>query len=79
MRSFVVAGRAAQRQPRRSTQGGPPVERTAGPVLVSRGLTSRAIGERLGLSVRTVDNHLARCFDKLGTRNRAELADLLEH
>ena len=48
-------------------------------VLVSRGLTSRAIGERLGLSVRTVDNHLARCFDKLGTRNRAELADLLEH
>jgi len=46
-------------------------------LLAARGLTSRAIGDRLGLSVRTVDNHLARCYDKLGTRSRAELADLL--
>lgn len=46
-------------------------------LLAARGLTSRAIGDRLGLSVRTVDNHLARCFDKLGARNRSELAALL--
>lgn len=46
-------------------------------LLAARGLTSRAIGDRLGLSMRTVDNHLAKCFDKLGARNRAELADLL--
>ena len=46
-------------------------------LLAARGLTSRAIGDRLGLSVRTVDNHLARCFDKLGTRHRHELAELL--
>jgi DNA-binding CsgD family transcriptional regulator len=46
-------------------------------LLASRGLSSKAIGDRLGLSVRTVDNHLARCFDKLGTRNRTELAELL--
>lgn len=46
-------------------------------LLAARGLTSKAIGERLGLSVRTVDNHLSRCFDKLGTRNRSELAELL--
>jgi DNA-binding CsgD family transcriptional regulator len=45
--------------------------------LAARGLTSRAIGDRLGLSMRTVDNHLARCYDKLGARNRAELAELL--
>ncbi len=47
-------------------------------LLASRGLTSRAIGDRLGLSMRTVDNHLAKCFDKLGARNRAELAELLD-
>ena len=46
-------------------------------MLAAKGLTSRAIGDRLGLSMRTVDNHLARCYDKLGARSRAELADLL--
>lgn len=46
--------------------------------LAARGLTSRAIGDRLGLSMRTVDNHLAKCFDKLGARSRAELAELLD-
>lgn len=46
-------------------------------LLAARGLTSRAIGDRLGLSMRTVDNHLAKCFDKLGARSRAELAELL--
>lgn len=46
-------------------------------LLAARGLTSKDIGDRLGLSVRTVDNHLSRCFDKLGTRNRNELAELL--
>jgi len=46
-------------------------------LLAARGLTSRAIGDRLGLSMRTVDNHLARCYDKLGARSRAELAELL--
>lgn len=47
-------------------------------LLAARGLTSRAIGDRLGLSMRTVDNHLAKCFDKLGARSRADLAELLE-
>jgi DNA-binding CsgD family transcriptional regulator/tetratricopeptide (TPR) repeat protein len=46
-------------------------------LLAARGVPSREIAERLGLSVRTVDNHLARCFDKLGVRNRGELAPLL--
>jgi DNA-binding CsgD family transcriptional regulator len=41
------------------------------------GHTSRAIAERLGLSVRTVDNHLARVFTKLGITSRSELVDAL--
>jgi DNA-binding CsgD family transcriptional regulator len=40
-------------------------------------LSSREIADRLGVSARTVDNHLARCFDKLGTRSRAELGTVL--
>lgn len=39
---------------------------------------SREIAERLGLSVRTVDNHLSRVFRKLGVRGRADLAALAE-
>ena len=35
--------------------------------------SSREIAERLGLSVRTVDNHLARVYRKLGVSGRAEL------
>lgn len=46
-------------------------------LLAARGLTSRAIGDRLGLSIRTIDNHLARCFDKLGVKSRSELTDIL--
>ncbi len=35
--------------------------------------SSREIAERLGLSVRTVENHLARVYRKLGVGSRAEL------
>jgi DNA-binding CsgD family transcriptional regulator len=41
------------------------------------GLSSREIGDRLFLSTRTVDNHLARAYGKLGVGGRAELADAL--
>lgn len=34
----------------------------------------REIGEKLFLSVRTVENHLHRVYVKLGTTNRKELA-----
>ncbi len=47
-------------------------------LLAARGLSSREIADRLSVSTRTVDNHLARCFDKLGTRSRTELGDLLD-
>lgn len=46
-------------------------------LLASQGLPARSIGERLFLSARTVENHLAKAYAKLGVRNRAELAHLL--
>jgi DNA-binding CsgD family transcriptional regulator len=42
--------------------------------LAAGGMTSREIAERLFVSVRTVDNHLGRVYDKLGISSRAELA-----
>ena len=38
---------------------------------------SREIGQQLGLSVRTVDNHLARIYRKLGVTGRVELEEVL--
>jgi DNA-binding CsgD family transcriptional regulator len=46
-------------------------------LLAAGGLTSRAIADRLYLSVRTVDNHLQRAYEKLGVRGRGELAAVL--
>ncbi len=42
-------------------------------LLAAEGLTSKDIGERLYLSRRTVENHLHRAYDKLGTSGRAGL------
>ncbi|MGW7200706.1 LuxR C-terminal-related transcriptional regulator [Streptomyces chryseus] len=38
---------------------------------------SREIADKLGLSVRTVDNHLQRIYHKLGVNTRRELASIL--
>jgi len=45
--------------------------------LAARGLSSKKFGGRLFVSSRTVDNHLARIYSKLGVGSRAELADAL--
>lgn len=47
-------------------------------LLAAQGLTSRMIGERLFVASRTVDNHLARVYAKLGVTSRAELAAVLQ-
>jgi DNA-binding CsgD family transcriptional regulator len=45
--------------------------------LATRGLRSQDIADRLLVSVRTVDNHLGRIYDKLGVRGRADLVAAL--
>jgi DNA-binding CsgD family transcriptional regulator len=45
--------------------------------LVARGLSSRSVATNLGLSERTVENHLARAYSKLGVSSRRELALVL--
>ena len=46
--------------------------------LAAARVRSKEIAERLGLSVRTVDNHLGRVFRKLGIQGRDELFAALE-
>ncbi len=41
--------------------------------LIATGLTNRAVADRLVLSPKTVEAHLARAYAKLGVRSRAEL------
>lgn len=47
--------------------------------LAGDGTASKDIAERLGGSVRTVDNHLQHVYAKLGVTSRAELARALEN
>lgn len=46
-------------------------------ILAAGGLPAREIGERLYVSRRTVESHLARIYGKLGISSRSELAALL--
>jgi DNA-binding CsgD family transcriptional regulator len=45
--------------------------------LAAEGLSARAIGERLVVSVRTVENHLQHVYTKLGVAGRQQLASAL--
>ncbi|MGN9906940.1 helix-turn-helix transcriptional regulator [Phytohabitans sp. LJ34] len=48
-------------------------------VLLAAHHSSKHIAERLGLEVKTVNNHLARAYAKLGISSRAEVRALLGH
>ncbi len=49
-------------------------------LLVADGLRSREVAERLGIASQMVKSHLKTIFDKLGVRNRVELARrLVQH
>ncbi len=43
-------------------------------VLVAEGMSNRDIGDRLGVSPRTVEVHLSRVYKKLGASSRTEAA-----
>jgi DNA-binding CsgD family transcriptional regulator len=45
--------------------------------LLLTGLRYSEIGQRLFISVKTVKTHVHRLYEKTGTRNRMELANLL--
>ncbi len=47
--------------------------------LVLQGLPNKLIADRLGISVRTVEVHRARVFDKMEVKSAVELANLLRH
>ena len=78
-----VAGTGTDRGPapahRRPTVDGLPLTRREHEiaVLATSGLTSKAIATSLHLSVRTVNNHLARTYAKAGISCRAELAAIM--
>jgi DNA-binding NarL/FixJ family response regulator len=46
-------------------------------VLAAQGVSSRDIGDRLYVSARTIESHLARIYHKLGIHGRAELAQTI--
>ena len=46
-------------------------------LLAAQGLASKDIAEKLFLSVRTVENHLQRAYEKLGIAGRDELAGVI--
>ncbi|HEU5149704.1 MAG TPA: AAA family ATPase [Iamia sp.] len=47
--------------------------------LAAEGMPRKDMAEQLYVGVRTVDSHLVRIYAKLGVRNRAELAEALQH
>jgi two-component system response regulator DctR len=47
--------------------------------LVKEGLPNKLIAEQLDISVRTVEVHRARVFDKMDVKSAVELANLLQH
>jgi DNA-binding CsgD family transcriptional regulator len=65
-RSAMVNGRELTRQERRVAE------------LAGSGGTNADVARELGLSIKTVEAHLARVFRKLGIRSRAELRARLE-
>jgi len=47
--------------------------------LIIKGLTSKEVAVRLGISFRTVENHRAQVMQKTGASNMLELAHLVSH
>jgi DNA-binding CsgD family transcriptional regulator len=76
---LVARTGGAATPPLRRGDGAEPLTRREHEValLAAGGLTSKDIAERLYLSTRTVDTHLARVYRKLGVEGRTELGEAL--
>jgi DNA-binding CsgD family transcriptional regulator len=85
----AAAHRSAEIAERAGGLHTPPLKRGAGvepltgrerevALLAAGGRSSREIGEGLGLSIRTVDTHLARVYRKLGIAGRSDLPGALD-
>ncbi|MBI2324581.1 MAG: helix-turn-helix transcriptional regulator [Chloroflexi bacterium] len=76
--AFASARRHGGSGSRRSAPSCPPRSLTGRErevaVLVAKGMTNREIAERLTLSVRTAESHVAGIRTKLGFRTRAQIA-----
>jgi DNA-binding CsgD family transcriptional regulator len=70
---YAERGRGSRKRPLRGWDSLSPAELRV-VELVTEGLTNPQIGERLFISRRTVQAHLAHVFAKLGISTRAELA-----
>jgi DNA-binding CsgD family transcriptional regulator len=46
--------------------------------MAAQGMSSRRIADKLGVSVRTVDNQLGRVYTKLAVSGRRELAEMVD-
>ena len=76
-RAAEMLRRQGVRGPRQTTRGNPAgltTRQLAVLELLSQGLTNAEIAERLVLSVRTVDHHVAAVLAKLGVKSRREAA-----
>ena len=47
--------------------------------LVTEGLPNKLIADRLDISIRTVEMHRVRVFEKMEVKSAVELANLLHH
>ena len=61
--------------PGRKTQGDLTAQERKVAVLAARGLTNREVAERMFLSVKTVEFHLANVYRKCGVRSRTQLVN----
>ena len=71
--TLALAGRGARRRPSLGWDSLTPAERNV-VRLVADGLSNAEIGERLFISRRTVERHLANVFTKTGMTSRAQVA-----
>jgi DNA-binding NarL/FixJ family response regulator len=73
-RALIPAATTSPRRAAKHAHGGLTAREREVAALVARGLSNRAIAERLVVGERTVEGYVANSFAKLGFNTRAQLA-----